>query len=72
MSLSPEEQMIVRYLKQMRSVGSSLREICRKAGSKDMWKEDERWAVAPLHRLRDAGLVEVNKAGAYVYVEQWG
>ena len=46
-------------------VGASAREICRKASTKDRWKEDERWAFPILGALKDKDLIETTPAGYY-------
>jgi hypothetical protein len=66
MWLSEEEQVILRYLKVVGEAGASAREIARKAGTKDQWKENERWATPCIQSLKDKGLIDTNKAGAYV------
>jgi len=65
MWLCEEEQVILHYLEQMRDGGATTREICRKAATKDKWKENERWAIPFLQRLRDKGLVETDAGGMY-------
>jgi uncharacterized protein YwlG (UPF0340 family) len=61
-----EEQVILRYLKQVGEAGASARELARKAGTKDQWKENERWASSFIQALKDKGLIETNKAGVFV------
>ena len=65
MWLSEEEQLILRYLHNFKEVGASAREICRKASTKDAWKENERWAYPHLGTLKDKKLVETTPAGNY-------
>ena len=65
MWLCEEEQIILRYLSQMPDTGASAREICRKAGTKDRWKENERWAYPFLARLKDKKLVDTTVDGVY-------
>ena len=65
MWVAEEEQIILKYLKAIRGAKASAREIARKAGTKDMWKENERWAVPHLSALRDKGLVQMDSGGAY-------
>ena len=66
MWLSADEQSILQYLKCCGEVGASAREICRKASSKDRWKEDERWAFAPLGSLKDKDLIKTTPAGNFM------
>jgi len=65
MWLSEEEQIIMRYLTVIGEVGASAREICRKAATKNAWKENERWAYPPLSSLKDKKLIETTPAGNY-------
>jgi hypothetical protein len=65
MWLSEEEQIILAYLKTSGEVGASTREICRKAWTKDAWKENERWAYAPLSSLTDKKMILTTPAGNY-------
>lgn len=66
MWLTDVEQTILRYLKQVGDAGASMREIARKAGTKDQWKENERWPAASMQALKDKGLVETNQAGVFI------
>lgn len=63
--LSEEEQIILRYLQHCGENGASPREVCRKAWTKDAWKDNERWAYRPLGALKDKGLVETTPSGNY-------
>ena len=65
MWLSEEEQIILKYLKDIGEVGASAREICRKAWTKDAYKNDERWAYRHLTSLKEKKLVEMTPAGNY-------
>lgn len=65
MWLSADEQAILQYLKCCGTVGASAREVCRKAASKDRWKEDERWAFPILGGLKDKDLIENTAGGCY-------
>ena len=65
MWLSPDEQIILKYLTQCGPAGASMREICRKASTKDRWKEDERWAAPAISGLKDKNAVITTPAGAY-------
>lgn len=40
-------------------------EICRKAGNKRQFQEIPRWAVPPVLRLLDRGLIEDDGLGHY-------
>ena len=65
MWLCEQEQIILKYLKDMGEVGAGVREICRKAWTKDVWKENERWAYPFLSSLKDKKLIETTPAGNY-------
>ena len=66
MWLSPDEQAILQYLKCCGPAGASARELCRKAASKDRWKEDERWAFAAISSLKDKNLIGTTTAGNFI------
>jgi len=63
--LSQEEQAVLNFLATSRGAYFSAREICRKAGGKRLWDENQRWALPILSRLVDRGLVEQDNAGHY-------
>jgi hypothetical protein len=65
MWLCEQEQIILRYLKDVGEVGASAREICRKASTKQAFKDDERWAYRFLGSLKDKKLIETSPAGNY-------
>jgi hypothetical protein len=65
MWLCEQEQIILKYLQDMGEVGAGVREICRKAWTKDAWKENERWAYPFLSSLKDKKLIENTPAGNY-------
>jgi len=66
MWLSADEQTILQYLKLCGTAGASAREICRKASTKDRWKEEERWAYPVLSSLKDKRAVETTPSGNYI------
>lgn len=68
MWLGEEEQLITKFLQQIGGAGATAREICRKAGTKDRWKSDERWALPFLQALRDKKLIVMDAAGRYAVV----
>jgi hypothetical protein len=65
MWLCEQEQIILKYLKDMGEAGAGVREICRKAWTKDAFKENERWAYPFLGSLKDKHLIETTPSGAY-------
>jgi hypothetical protein len=62
---SDDEQAVLQYLATSPNSFFSSREICRRAGSKDMWAKNQRWALPVLSRLVALGLVETDAAGHY-------
>jgi hypothetical protein len=65
MWLNPDEQVILKYLHQCGPSGASFREICRKASTKDRWKEDERWAAPAISLLKEKSAVITTPSGSY-------
>jgi hypothetical protein len=65
MWLCEEEQIILKYLKHVDEAGASPREICRKAWTKDAWKENERWAYPYLSSLKDKKQIETTASGFF-------
>ena len=65
MWLNADEQCILQYLEHCGPAGASTRELCRKAATKDRWKEDERWALPVLSSLKDKRLLLTTPAGNY-------
>jgi hypothetical protein len=70
MWLSADEQSILQYLKCCGEVGASAREICRKAASKDRWKEDERWAMPAISSLKDKSLIFSSPGGGFMVPDE--
>jgi hypothetical protein len=62
---SAEEQTVLDYLATSPGSFFSAREVCRRAGSKQLWEENPRWAVPILTRLAGLGLVKDDGAGHY-------
>ena len=65
MWINADEQVILKFLEHCGPAGASAREICRKASTKDRWKEDERWAMPFLAALKDKAMVETSPAGTF-------
>ena len=65
MWLCEEEQVILKYLKDVGEAGAGVREICRKAWSKDAFKENERWAYPFLGTLKDKNMIQTTASGTY-------
>ncbi len=62
---SREENEILTYLRSSPLAAFSGREICRRAGGKQAWLQNPRWALPLLSRLISRGLVETDSAGHY-------
>ena len=62
---SADEQTVLDYLATSPATFFSGREVCRRAGSKEMWEKNQRWAMPILSRLVAKGLVETDPAGHY-------
>ena len=65
MSSSDEDRDILEYLRTSPEAFFSPREICRRAGGKQKWEENERWALPVLARMLTMGLIEVDSGGRY-------
>lgn len=65
MSSSDEDREVLQYLQTSPETFFSAREICRRAGGKRKWEENQRWALPVLARLVTLKLIEQNPAGAY-------
>ena len=65
MWLCEQEQIILKYLEHAGETGATVREVCRKAWTKDAWKDNERWAYPYLSSLKDKKLVVTTPAGNY-------
>jgi hypothetical protein len=63
------EQEICLYLKTLPDQFISSREICRRAGGKWRFREDEEWALPILKLMVQKGLVEVDPNGHYRAVD---
>src|SRR5437899_2090569 len=63
--MDADEQDICNYLKSWPRQFVSVREICRRAGGKRRFREDQYWANPALSRLVEEGLVETDSAGHY-------
>lgn len=60
---SADEQAVLKYLATAPKNFFSPREICRKAGGKELWEQNQRWALPILSRLVAQKLVEQDAAG---------
>ena len=67
---SADEQAVLDYLNTARDSFFSAREICRRAGTKDKWESNPRWAMPILSRLVARGVVEADANGHYRVVSR--
>ena len=63
--MDSDEREIYNYLKSWQSVFLSAREISRRAGGKNRFREDEGWAKPSLVKMAKKGIVETDAAGYY-------
>lgn len=63
--MDADEREIYYYLKPFRNDFLTAKEICRRASSKRRYREDESWALAPLMRMAERGILETDDSGAY-------
>ena len=63
--MDADEREIYYYLKPFRNDFLTAKEICRRASSKKRYREDEAWALAPLMRMTERGILETDASGAY-------
>ena len=68
--MDADENDICQYLKSWPGQFVSAKEICRRAGGKWRYREDERWALPVLQRLIETGLVESDSTGHYRLVQR--
>jgi hypothetical protein len=63
--MDSDEREIYYYLKSWRQEYISSREICRRAGGKKRFRQEEDWAKPVLARMVEKGIVETDAAGHY-------
>ena len=63
--MDADEREIYYFLKAFRKEFLSAKEICRRAGGKRRFREDESWALPPLVRMVERNILETDDAGAY-------
>ncbi len=68
--MDEEQNKICQFLKTWPGQYVSRKEICRRAGGKRRYREDENWAVPILQRMLDIKLVEKDSAGHFRLTEQ--
>ncbi len=65
MFICDEEQQILFYLKSSPDAYFSVGQICKRAGGKELYNKEPRWAVRFLMGLLDKKLVERDDQGHY-------
>jgi hypothetical protein len=68
--MDADQTAICQFLKQSPEEFISRKEICRRAGGKWRFREDEYWAVPALARLREERIIEADETGHYRLVKQ--
>jgi hypothetical protein len=63
--MDADEREIYYFLKPYRNEFLSGREICRRAGGKQRYRYEETWALPPLMRMVERGILETDPSGAY-------
>jgi hypothetical protein len=63
--MDADEKEICTFLKSFPGEYVGLREICRRAGGKWRFREDDNWALPVLLRLVEKGAVESDSAGHF-------
>jgi len=63
--MDPDETILFTYLNSWPGDFVSCQQICRQADGRRRFQQDSRWALVPLNRLVDKGLVETDGAGRY-------
>ena len=63
--MDSDEREIIEYLKTWGEDFISAKEICRRAGGKRRYNEDNNWAKPILHRLKERNLIEGDELGRY-------
>jgi hypothetical protein len=68
--MDADQSAICQFLKQSPEEFVSRKEICRRAGGKWRFREDEYWAIPVLARMREEKIVEADETGHYRLVKQ--
>ena len=66
--MDADEKEIADFLKSYPGQFVSAREICKRAGGKWRFREDEKWALPVLQRMVEQHLVEADTTGHYRYI----
>jgi hypothetical protein len=68
--MDADQSAICQFLKQTPEEFVSRKEICRRAGGKWRFREDEFWAVPVLSRMREERIIESDDTGHFRLVKQ--
>ena len=68
--MDADQNAICQFLKTWPGQFVSRREICRRAGGKWRYREDENWAVPVLQRMVEDGIVESDDTGHFRLMKQ--
>lgn len=68
--MDADQTAITQFLKQSPDEFVSRKEICRRAGGKWRFREDEFWAVPVLTRMREERIIESDDTGHFRLVKQ--
>lgn len=68
--MDADQTLICQYLKQSPEEFVSRKEICRRAGGKWRYREDETWAVPALRQLVERKVVESNDTGHFRLIKE--
>jgi len=63
--MDADEREVYYFLKPYRKEFLSAKEICRRAAGKRRYREDELWAIPPLMRMVERGILETEPSGGY-------
>ena len=63
--MDADEREVYYFLKPYRTEFLSGKEICRRAAGKRRFREDQAWAIPPLMRMVERGILETDPSGAY-------
>jgi hypothetical protein len=68
--MDDDQNKICQFLKSFPGQYVSRKEICRRAGGKRRYREDENWAMPILQRMLEINLVEKDSSGHFRLTEQ--
>lgn len=68
--MDADQSAICQFLKQTPDEFVSRKEICRRAGGKWRFREDENWAIPVLSRMREERIVESDDTGHFRLVSE--